>query len=581
MGKATDEVAFLYGLICRKELKRMRSAFSKTIKSAVCLLLAAAMLFACACSSGKGSGSASVIKVATGALTGNFNPFYASEEGDKAVSRQVYPSIQRLGPGNKLINDLGSVSYELGEGGKVKYTVTIKDDLRFSDGAYATIDDVIFWYYFLADASYDGPYKDFYLNDIEGIKEYYFDDANYAAVISTFDGSASKLSSYIKKNYSDGVNVDKISGIKRIDDYTCTVTFNSRNINSVSALNAPIVSKAFYSADYVKGGAAKVKEITGSTMGCGAYYISDYSEKEHKAVLSVNQYSAFQPSVFKKAEFIDVAAAGIEPEKAISEGKADIVSVTASPQSVSALSDSGVKLVYESKPVYESLFISASLPSDARKAIMSLCSSRDEVDKLYAGYYTKLVRPLSVRFKEYPTGLEAYYQSTLKSALLSTMVSQLTAYCKGGEDSLQYALLTAFARNIQQYNVNINIKACGEKEFYDAVKSGKADMWIDEVYDGATCDKYDYYNSNGSMNYTGLSDSRVDEASANIRAAVGFADRGELMKDFLELIMDCAVELPLYQNQTVTAYNTEVINEKSLIDAAEYDGYADLLARLY
>ena len=69
----------------------------------------------------------------------------------------------------------------------MKYTVSIKDDLFFSDGTNIKIDDVVFYYYFISDATYDDTFKDWYLNDIEGLKEYYFDDPNYESSISNIE----------------------------------------------------------------------------------------------------------------------------------------------------------------------------------------------------------------------------------------------------------------------------------------------------------------------------------------------------------------------------------------------------------
>ena len=549
------------------------------IRSLLSVMLALALVMLCACS-GKDKGSTvSVIKVGTGTITGNFNPFYAVEEGDCAVLDQVYSSIQRKGAGNNLINDLGSIAYEYESDEKVKYTVTVRNDLSFSNGSPVTIDDVIFWYYFLADASYDGVYKDFYLNDIEGIKEYYYDDVNYASVISNLNNNESQIKSYIKRNYADGIDVTSISGIKRVDDYTCTVLFNSRNINAVSKLNATIVSKAFCSADYVKGDAGKIKAMTKLAMGCGPYYLSDYNEKDKTAVLLANKYSLSAPSVFTKAEFTDITSYD-DPAKVIKDGKVNIISGTATPGFVSALG-SGVKCCFTNAPEYTSLFISASVPLEARKILLGLYSSDDIIDKEFGGYYTKLIRPLSVRFSEYPAGAEPYYQSTLRGAFLSGLVSELNAYCRGDENSLDYRLLSAFSQNLSQFNVKLNVKACKDAEFNSAVKSGKAQIWIDSVPDGDTCDKYEYYNTKGKYNYVGISDPDLDTLTQRLRRATGFTDRKTIASELLKCIMENAVEYPLYQIQIADAYDISVISPESLIDASEYDGYSDMLAFLY
>ena len=117
---------------------------SRKIKSAVALLAVLAILLS---SCGKSGSKENTLKIATGKITGNFNPFYATEEGDRAVNSQVFRTIQKTGKNNKLINSVGSISYEYTGESKTKYTVTIRDDLKFSDGRGVTIDDVIFFYY--------------------------------------------------------------------------------------------------------------------------------------------------------------------------------------------------------------------------------------------------------------------------------------------------------------------------------------------------------------------------------------------------------------------------------------------------
>ena len=143
----------------------------------------------------KGRGGSSELKIGVEGISGEFNPFYAETEADREIVMQMFRSIQRLDGNNKLVNYSGGISYEYIGDTQVEYTVSINKELRFSDGTNITIDDVIFFYHFIADASYDGYYKNWYLNDIEGLKEYYFDDKNYEASIR-------KIEEKIEKNYT-------------------------------------------------------------------------------------------------------------------------------------------------------------------------------------------------------------------------------------------------------------------------------------------------------------------------------------------------------------------------------------------
>ena len=99
--------------------------------------------------------------------------------------------------------------------------------------------------------------------------------------------------------------------------------------------------------------------------------------------------------------------------------------------------------------------------------------------------------------------------------------------------------------------------------YNEAIATDKADVWIERVYDGATCDKFDYYNSQGEMNKTGLSVLELDMLTANLRSAVGFSNKSVLVSQISELVMAQAVEMPVCQLQTVTIYSLDKISDDS------------------
>lgn len=519
------------------------------------------------------------LKIGVEGITGNFNPFYMTEKADKAIASQIHLSIQNKNASNKLENAAGSISYQYIGDNQVKYTVTIKENLYFSDGTNATIDDVIFWYYLLADATYDGPYKDFYLNDIVGLKEYYYDDENYQLHLSELNGDSKKIKKYLDYNYENGADVKEISGIKRVDNYTCTVLFNSHNINAISQLNAFVVSKAFYSKDYVKGNAKAVKEYSTSTLGCGPYYLKDYNEKQ--AELSANKFIDYTPEI-KSVTFIDLVKAKKNPADAAASGYVDIVTMPANNENASKISKNNLKASYTNKNEYCSIFFnSATINIEARKILMAVCDPYSILEAEVGSNYSKVYRPISIRYEECPDVNDAFYKSTMKTSLLpSYITTPLNVYYSGTEDDFEYKILSEFVSKIKSYGVGVNLKITDDTGLMDAIKSGKADMWLAYTADGDTCDKYDYYNSNGIYNYTGINFANIDELTYQIRTATGFADKSELTKKLMDAVMGVAIELPLYQLEQITVYNTDVIDEDSLLSVSLYDDYTYILSTL-
>ncbi len=67
---------------------------------------------------------------------------------------------------------MGDVKVTENADGTVDYDLTMRDDIKFSDGTPADIDDVIFGIYVVADPTYDGQ-STLYAAPIEGISEYY------------------------------------------------------------------------------------------------------------------------------------------------------------------------------------------------------------------------------------------------------------------------------------------------------------------------------------------------------------------------------------------------------------------------
>ncbi len=612
------------------------------------------------------------LRIGVEGISGVFNPFYAQTDADKQITAQTVRPIQRVATDNSLVNHSGGISYEFAGGEKVKYTVSIKNDMKFSDGSNITIDDVIFFYHFIADATYDGIYKDWYLNDIEGLREYYFDDKNYKSSISNIEKnvsekytlstistddyvsylSATKLegrfngdinsvchtgktwkeyiinlgyaealddlgknptedkivklvatveaennplaynpeswyreklyNSYIEKNYSDGIDVTEISGIKKINDYTCTVIYNSKNINAVSQLNALLVSKNFYAVEYVKGSAEKVKEINGISAVCsGPYIVSEYDDGE--ATADKNEYYSDADCDFNRLKFVETASE--DSVKDVTSGKIDVVSVEASSSVINSLTDKPVSYFITNQKSYVSAFFNTrTLERSARMALMGLFSANNILESEIGSYYTKLFNPISIRFSEYPSNItNPYYTESSFTAykmVADNIIKEVTAYCCADEYSLEYRLLNGYKDILSKNGIKMTIVVSSETEMRNAIVSGKADIWLETVYDGATCDKYEYYNSFGKMNYTALSTPEIDDMTSKIRSSIGFSDKAQMTETLMKLVMEQAVEYPVYQRQTVTIYNTETVSPDSLAGFDDFDGFTYIIPYL-
>lgn len=140
----------------------------------------------------KQSTASGTLIVANGSMSEKFSPFFAVSEYDSVVADMVTGYLLGIDrEGAPLLNGMNGETrtysgsnkdytyYTMGDckvttnpNGSVDYDITMRDDIKFSDGTSANIDDVIFGLYVALDPTYDGPMSTAAL-PIEGIKEYH------------------------------------------------------------------------------------------------------------------------------------------------------------------------------------------------------------------------------------------------------------------------------------------------------------------------------------------------------------------------------------------------------------------------
>ena len=127
---------------------------------------------------------------ATASFGMKFSPFFAATAYDQDIVDMTQLSILAADRGGAIIYNgiegethsyngtdyfyqgAGDVEVVQNEDGTVDYKLTMRDDIVFSDGTPATIDDVIFSIYVLCDPTYDGS-STIYAQPIIGMDEYY------------------------------------------------------------------------------------------------------------------------------------------------------------------------------------------------------------------------------------------------------------------------------------------------------------------------------------------------------------------------------------------------------------------------
>lgn len=208
----------------------------------------------------------STLVYATATFGQKFSPFFYTTAYDEEVVSSFTGGLLAADRGGAIIHHgiegetvayngtdytyygMGDVDVVQNDDGSVDYNLTMRDDIVFSDGTPATIDDVIFGIYVMADPSYDGS-STVYALPIEGMADYYnsqqylykllaeagrdntdfslWDEATQTAFWASIDAAGAKLAQEV---------VDTVVGSYNTDEYAATIEATPDEITADPAL---------------------------------------------------------------------------------------------------------------------------------------------------------------------------------------------------------------------------------------------------------------------------------------------------------------------------------------------------------
>ena len=194
----------------------------------------------------------STLVYATATFGQKFSPFFYTTAYDEEVVSNFTGGLLAADRGGAIIHHgiegetveyngtdytyygMGDVEVVQNDDGSVDYNLTMRDDIVFSDGTPATIDDVIFGIYVMADPSYDGS-STVYALPIEGMADYYnsqqylykllaeagrdntdfslWDEATQTAFWASIDAAGAKLAQEVVDSVVGRYNTDEYTGV--------------------------------------------------------------------------------------------------------------------------------------------------------------------------------------------------------------------------------------------------------------------------------------------------------------------------------------------------------------------------------
>ena len=208
----------------------------------------------------------STLVYATSTFGQKFSPFFYTTAYDEEVVSSFTGGLLAADRGGAIIHHgiegetvayngtdytyygMGDVDVVQNDDGSVDYNLTMRDDIVFSDGTPATIDDVIFGIYVMADPSYDGS-STIYALPIEGMADYYnsqqylykllaaagrdntdfsiWDEATQTAFWASVDAAGEKFAQEI---------IDSVVASYNTDEYAATIDATPDEITADPAL---------------------------------------------------------------------------------------------------------------------------------------------------------------------------------------------------------------------------------------------------------------------------------------------------------------------------------------------------------
>lgn len=408
-----------------------------------------------------------------------------------------------------------------------------------------------------------------------------------------------KESEFIKGNVEDGIDVPEIEGIKRVDDLTCTVLFDSVNIyGDRQVAYLPIVPKSYYGTTFVKGDLSGVKEKNGTPMGAGPFKFVSY--QDNIVTLEANTKYFGETAKIPYIKFQVVAEA--DKVDALTTDQIDVTDPSASQEVIDIITEAGDSYSLVDNPGYGYIALNAeTLPDlNVRKGLMHLMNRTPAVEAYYGERAKVIERPMTPTVAEYPHDAKEVYGYDTAKALdyftkagyakdadgkLSKDGEQLVVTVGiGGGGTMDHPsapILTQMANDMTAMGAELVIQDLDFSTLVNMKDSGELDMWVMAWGNSTDCDLTQLFGSTSPDNDVHLKSEELDKLMAQVLQTVDFTERQKLVAQELDLIMDNAVYMPVYQRKNMEIYNASTIKLETLPEeTTTYWNYASQIYTL-
>lgn len=401
---------------------------------------------------------------------------------------------------------------------------------------------------------------------------------------------------YINSNISSGnITVSDISGIKKIDNKTVEVTIDGVDPIAIWTLGGVQVSpKSYYGIGsnkgnskgktFKKGDLSVILEKNDSPLGAGPYKFVKYSN--NVVSLEANEYFFLGAPKFKKLKMQVVDHAN--KLNSIKSGDIDVSNPTANPEILDQAKSYGLEEELIDNLGYGYIGINSERVPDlnVRKGLMHLMNRGPAVESYYGGLANIIERSMSIVSWAYPNNVSTYYSFDPQKALeyfqkagyiqteengkkiLKKEDRQLKLEIGiAGDGNMDHPcgpILTQTKIEIEKLGGQLDIQDVSTNILFERLKAGQWDMWVAGWQSNIDPDMYQVYHSEGPSNHYKLKNSELDKLILEARQINDINARKVKYAKALDIVMDNAVEMPVYQRKNMYVYNPKVISKDSI-----------------
>lgn len=391
---------------------------------------------------------------------------------------------------------------------------------------------------------------------------------------------------YITDNLASGANkIPDIEGIKKIDDLTVEVTIEGVDPKAIWNLGGiQVAPEHYYGEGFKKGELSNVKAKNDKPVGAGPYIFEKF--EDNVVTLRANKhYFKGEPKI-KNLKYQVVS--GTNKLETVTLGEVDISDPTASPEMVKNVQDAGIHYELIENLGYGYIGINSERIKDknVRKGLMHLMNREPAINTYYGELASVIERPMSKVSWAYPKDAEVYYEFNPDKALEYFTEAGYEQVDKNGKKSLvkggkqlrvevgiggdgimdhpSAPILTQMKDELEKLGGILEISDVDVNILFDGLDAKTWDMWVAAWDATIDPDMYQVYHSNGPTNHYCIKHDELDKLIIDARLTNDIELRKEYYSKALNIIMDEAVEMPVYQRKNMYIFNQEVVDIETL-----------------